>query len=135
MAIETITIDNTQYDIYEIICETYGQHGLIHGNEITNRLLLTGEAGVDLRCILFSYSWDHNKEFAYKNLMDYDGRNENNDDFFVRTLNQNEILTALCKHVKEHVIGYNRDILSAEIRGQEENIIVIFGTKDKVNES
>ena len=91
----TIEIHNDSYDIYDILCEHFGKKGRIHGMEITNRLLLCGQAGMDLRCIVFSYSWDHNRELAKADLFLWDGRTETTEDYSVRTCTEEDIIAAI----------------------------------------
>lgn len=117
-----------------MICEFHGYHGQIHNNEVTNRLLLIGESGIDLRCILFSYSWDHNKEFADRNLENYDGVNEENGDYIVKTLQQEEIIASICFYVRKFLLNKTQDIQHIEINGNGEDITAFLLIEDSNNE-
>lgn len=92
-----IIITNERYDIYEILCHYYGRKELIHDTIPTNRLLLLGRANIDLRCVVFSYSWECSPELREIDLTDYDGQNEANEEYVVKTLNQKDIEEAIYK--------------------------------------
>ncbi len=118
----TITITNDSYDIYEILRDRYGCKGRIHQMEVTNRLLLTGRAGEDLRCILFSYSWDHNREFSSLDLMQFDGCAETNVDYIVRTVGETEIIAAVRDHAEKYLLRDKRQIREIILSGDGERI-------------
>jgi len=117
-----IRINNDTYDIYEIICERYGFHGRIHSMEVTNRLLLTGRAGIDLRCIVFAYSWDHNREFSELDLMQFDGCAETNADYTVHTVGEAEIIAAVRDHAEANLLRGTRKIRNIVLSGENEKI-------------
>ncbi|MBE6687315.1 MAG: hypothetical protein E7591_08860 [Ruminococcaceae bacterium] len=80
-------ITNKTNDIYTILAHYYSPES-IQCNVPTNRLLLLGEANKDLRCIMFSYSWDHNPEYASLDLNTLDGKNEETEEYILKTLDQ-----------------------------------------------
>ncbi len=125
-----IRINNDTYDIYEIICERYGFHGSIHGMEVTNRLLLTGRAGIDLRCIVFAYSWDHNREFSSLDLMQFDGCTETKDDCIVRTAGEAEIIAAVRDHAEANLLRGTRKIRNIVLSGENEKICAEIFTEE-----
>ena len=84
-------ITNDQYDIYEIICHYYDCGKQIHDRQLSNRLLIWGEAARDLRCIMLSCCWDKNLELSKADIAAFDGRNEKTDDYIVKTLNQTQL--------------------------------------------
>lgn len=125
-----IRINNATYDIYEIICERYGFHGRIHGMEVTNRLLLTGRAGIDLRCIVFSYSWDHNREFSSLDLMQFDGCAETNADYTVHTIGEAEIIAAVRDYAEAYLLQGKCRIREIRLRGDGEQICAEIFTEE-----
>ena len=125
-----IRINNNSYDIYEIICERYGFHGRIHGMEVTNRLLLTGRAGIDLRCIVFAYSWDHNREFSKLDLLQFDGRTETTADYTVHTVGEEEIIAAIRDHAEAYPLQGKCRIRKIRLRGDGEQICAEIFTEE-----
>ena len=88
-------LNNDKYDIYEILCYSFCSNTEIHGTVPTNRLLLLGRPDIDLRCIIFSYSWEYSKDLRNIQIDRFDGLNEKKEDYIVKTIYQMEIEKAI----------------------------------------
>ncbi len=108
-------IANNRNDIYSILAHYYSPES-IQGNTPTNRLLLLGEADKDLRCIFFSYSWDHNPEYGKLDLNTLDGKNEEAEEHILKTLDQSMIEKA--------IIDTQNELKRAEVIGKGEDIVI-----------
>ena len=122
----TIILDNTACDIYEILCEYYGSRNSAQPIEITNRLLLLGCAGKDLRCILFSYCWDLHPEYARMDLRQWDGKYEKNAQYTVRTLREAEILSAIRTHAEKVLAKKPQTVQNILLSGEDELIRAVI---------
>lgn len=127
---KTITVRNDPYDIYEIICESHGYRGRIHGATPTNRLLLLGQSDVNLRCIVFSYSWDSNRELAHVDLEEYDGINEKNEDYTVRTLYQEEIVESIRSYAEKYIVHTGETLCSIDIKGCDDTVEAVLHIRE-----
>ena len=100
------------------------------GMEVTNRLLLTGRAGIDLRCIVFANSWDHNREFSKLDLLQFDGRTETNADYTVHTVGEEEIIAAIRDHAEANLLRGTRKIRNIVLSGENEKICAEIFTEE-----
>ena len=111
-------LDNKDNDIYRIISHCYEPENIL-GNTPTNRLLLLGEANKNLRCVIFSYSWDHNPEYARLDLKELDGKNEETETYILKTLDQ--------AMIEKAIIDTQGGIVhSIECIGQDQDISIVL---------
>lgn len=106
-------ITNKTNDIYTILAHYYSPEA-VRGSIPTNRLLLLGEANKDLRCVMFSYSWDHHPEYTKLDLKELDGKNEETETYILKTLDQ--------PMIEKAIIDSENDFKKAKITGESEDI-------------
>ena len=122
------SINNERYDLYSILCDSFCINKPIHGTEPTNSLLLIGEPDKDLRCVIFSYSWDHSKELRNVQFDYWDGREEITDDYRVKTVYQKDMERALRESDEIKVLIGNKKISSIKFIGQGETVQAVIDT-------
>ena len=113
-------LNNEKYDIYRILCHTFCSNKKIHGTVPTHSLLLLGRPYQDLRCILFSYSWEYSKDLRNIQLIRFDGLNEKNADYVVKTIDQREIEQAIRASEEVRLLIGDKTIHSIKFIGQDE---------------
>lgn len=121
-------LNNDKYDIYEILCYSFCSNTEIHGTIPTNRLLLLGRPDIDLRCIMFSYSWEHSKDLRDIQIDQFDGLNEINEDYFVKTVYQNEIEKAIRESDEVRAMIGDKTIQTINFLGHDDILQAVIET-------
>ena len=122
------SINNERYALYSILCDSFCNNKPIHGTEPTNSLLLIGEPDKDLRCVIFSYSWDHSKELRNVQFDYWDGREEITDDYRVKTVYQKDMERALRESDEVKILIGDKKISSIKFIGHGETVQAVIET-------
>lgn len=132
----TVTLNNKQNDISLMIAHFYGSQHNIHDTVPTNCLLLLGEANQDLRCVVFSYSWEFSPELRKNSLeewenflMEWDGYNKVTEDYMVKTVTQQDIEKAFqfSEETKYILKKYGKTKVAAvELSGSQDDLTAIL---------
>ena len=121
-------LNNDNYDIYEILCHSFGSNTEIHGTVPTNRLLLLGRPDIDLRCIIFSYSWEYSKDLRNIQIDRFDGLNEKKEDYIVKTIYQMEIEKAIRESDEVRAMIVDKTIQTIKFIGHDDILQAVIET-------
>jgi len=121
-------LNNDKYVIYEILCYSFCSNIEIHGTVPTNRLLLLGRPDIDLRCIIFSYSWEYSEDLRDIQIDRFDGLNEKNEDYSVKTIYQNEIEKAIRESDEVRAMIGDKTIQTINFLGHDDILQAVIET-------
>ena len=82
-------------DIYSTIEHFYDDGRKFDGYFPTNRMIVLGKSGIDLRMIIFRSAWETHPEHSKYDISQFDGLNISEPDYDVRTFTEEQMIYAL----------------------------------------
>ncbi len=93
-------------DIYSMIEHFYDDGRTFDGYFPTNRMIMLGEVGRDLRLIIFRSAWETHPEHKEYDISRFDGLNISEPDYDVRTFTEEQMKYALTHYEEQEPCQY-----------------------------
>ncbi len=123
------TVNNQRNEIYDMILEQYGVEEEMFDETPTHGYVMLGTAGVDLRCVLLAFSFEHNKELFKIDLSTFDGCNEITGDYIVKTITEDQIIEAIRIHAETWYARDDEEINEIRLRGDADDLTAVISIK------
>lgn len=82
-------------DIYSMVEHFYDDGKLFYGYFPTNRMIMLGKPGADLRMVIFRSAWESHPEHSGYDISQFDGMSISNSDYDVRCFTEEQMIYAL----------------------------------------